>query len=53
MFWTTCTEKRDAIGAELCFRVLYYVSMILLFAFPPKLRYYEQMQLWHFGGAMS
>ena len=35
MLWSNRTEKRDAIGAELFFRVLFCVSVILLFAFPP------------------
>jgi protein-S-isoprenylcysteine O-methyltransferase Ste14 len=46
------SEKGDAIGAELLFRVLFYAGVILLFAFPPQ-RYYGQMQLWHFVNAMS
>ena len=53
MLWSNRTEKRDAIGAELFFRVLFYVSVILLFAFPPRTHYYAQMQLWHFGDAMN
>ena len=53
MLWSNRTEKRDAIGAELFFRVLFYVSVILLFAFPPRPHYYAQIQLWHFGDAMN
>lgn len=53
MFWSNRTEKRDAIWAELFFRLLFYVSLILLFAFPPRDHYYAQMQLWHFGDAMN
>ena len=53
MLWSNRTEKRDAIGAELFFRVLFYVSVILLFAFPPSPPYYAQMQLWHFGDAIN
>jgi hypothetical protein len=34
MFWSSRPAKRDAIGAELFFRFLFYVGMILLFAFP-------------------
>lgn len=52
MLWSNRTEKRDAIGAELIFRVLFYVSVILLFAFPPRPDY-AQMQLWHLGDAMN
>ena len=29
MLWSNRTEKRDAIGAEVFFRVLLYVSVIL------------------------
>lgn len=46
-------RKRDAIGAELFFRVLFYASLILLLAFPPGQHYYAQTQLWHFAGAMN
>jgi protein-S-isoprenylcysteine O-methyltransferase Ste14 len=53
MLWSDRPEKRDAIGAELVFRVLFYVSVILLFAFPARAQNYAQMQLWHFGGAMN
>ena len=53
MLWSNRTEKRDAIGAELLFRVLFYVSLILLFAFPPTRHYYAQTQLWHLGNAMN
>ena len=53
MLWSNRTEKRDAIGAELFFRVLFYVSLILLFGFPPSHHYYAQTQLWHFGDAMN
>jgi protein-S-isoprenylcysteine O-methyltransferase Ste14 len=53
MLWSNRTEKRDAIEAELLFRVLFYVSAILLFAFPARPRYRVQMQLWHFGDAMN
>jgi protein-S-isoprenylcysteine O-methyltransferase Ste14 len=53
MLWSNRTEKRDSIGAELFFRVLFYVGLILLFAFPPSHHYYAQMQLWHFGDAMN
>jgi protein-S-isoprenylcysteine O-methyltransferase Ste14 len=51
--WSNRTEKRDAIGAELLFRVLFYVSVILLFAFPLRIRDYPRTQLWHFGDPMN
>ncbi|MEP7365420.1 MAG: isoprenylcysteine carboxylmethyltransferase family protein [Acidobacteriota bacterium] len=53
VLWSSRTEKRDAIGPELLFRVLFYASVILLFAFPPVAHTYAQMQLWHFGAAMN
>jgi protein-S-isoprenylcysteine O-methyltransferase Ste14 len=52
MLWSSRTEKSGAIGAELLFRVLFYISLVLLFAFPPTQHYHEQLQLWRFGGAM-
>jgi protein-S-isoprenylcysteine O-methyltransferase Ste14 len=52
-FWSNRTEKRDAIGAELFFRVLLYVSLILLFAFPVNHTPYRQSELWLFGDALS
>ena len=51
--WSNRTEKRDTIGSELFFRVLFYVSLILLFALPLRHPYYAQTQLWHFGDAMN
>jgi protein-S-isoprenylcysteine O-methyltransferase Ste14 len=53
MLWSNRTEKRDAIGAELFFRVLFYFSLILLLAFPSGSHYHGQMQLWHFGDALN
>src|SRR5580704_8347736 len=53
MFWSNRTEKRDAIGAEIFFRVLFYAGFILLFAFPPGHPYYAQTQLWRFSDAMN
>jgi protein-S-isoprenylcysteine O-methyltransferase Ste14 len=53
MLWSNRTEKRDALGAELFFRVLFCVSVILLFVFPLRHPYYAQTQLWHFGDAMN
>jgi protein-S-isoprenylcysteine O-methyltransferase Ste14 len=52
-FWSNRTEKRDAIGAELFFRVLFYVSLILLFAVPANHTPYRQSELWQFGDALS
>ena len=53
MAWSNRTVKRDAIGAELFFRVSFCVSFILVFAFPPSHHYYVQRQLWHFGDALN
>jgi signal transduction histidine kinase len=51
MVWSSRPVRRDAIGAELFFRFLFYVGMILLFAFPNH--YYAQTQLWHFDDALN
>jgi len=51
--WSSRTEKRDGIAAELFFRVLFYVGLILLFAFPPIHQYYAQTQLWQFGDSIN
>jgi protein-S-isoprenylcysteine O-methyltransferase Ste14 len=51
--WSSRTEKRGGIGAELIFRVVLGVGMILLFAFPPPGQYFAQVQLWHLGDALS
>jgi len=48
MIWSDRTDKRDAVGAELFFRVFFYVGLILLFAFPAGTENYAQMQLWRF-----
>ncbi|HYA36117.1 MAG TPA: isoprenylcysteine carboxylmethyltransferase family protein [Candidatus Binataceae bacterium] len=53
MFWSNRTEKRDSIPAELFFRVFFYASLILLFAFPPSYRYFAQTQLWRLGDATN
>jgi protein-S-isoprenylcysteine O-methyltransferase Ste14 len=53
MLWSSRTEKRDAIGAELFFRVLFYSSVILLFAFPSSDSRYAQTQFWRLGAAMN
>ena len=47
MIWSDRTDKRDAVAAELFFRVFFYVGLILLFAFPVRTEY-AQMQLWRF-----
>lgn len=48
MIWSDRTDKRDAVAAELFFRVFFYVGLILLFAFPVGIEYYAQRQLWRF-----
>ena len=53
MLWSDRTEKRGAIGPELLFRVLLYVSLILLFTFPPGYQHYAQIQIWRFGGVTN
>jgi protein-S-isoprenylcysteine O-methyltransferase Ste14 len=44
--WSSRTEKRGGIGAELFFRALLGVGAILLFAFPQSPHYFAQVQLW-------
>ena len=52
--WSSRTEKRDGIGAELFFRVFLYAGAILLFAFPPPSdHHFAQIQLWHFGDPLN
>ena len=51
-FWSNRTEKRAGIGAELLFRALLGVGVILLFAFPLSL-HYPQAQLWRLGDALN
>lgn len=53
MLWSNRNEKRDALVAELFFRVLFYIGLILLLAFPPGSHSYGQMQLWHFGDLVN
>jgi protein-S-isoprenylcysteine O-methyltransferase Ste14 len=54
MLWSSRTEKRASIAAELCFRVLLYFGAILLFAFPPPSQHhYAQTQLWHLGDPLN
>ena len=47
MIWSDRTDKRDAVAAELFFRLFFYVGLVLLFAFPVRTEY-AQMQLWRF-----
>jgi len=47
MIWSDRTDKKDAVAAELFFRVFFYVGLILLFAFPVRTEY-AQIQLWRF-----
>lgn len=53
MLWSNRTEKRDAVWAELLFRLLFYTSLILLFAFAPGSKNYAQLQLWELGTVMN
>jgi len=51
--WSNRTEKKDAIGAEILFRVFSNAGLILLFAFPSGHQDYAKTQLWHFGHALN
>jgi protein-S-isoprenylcysteine O-methyltransferase Ste14 len=54
MLWSSRTEKRASIPAELLFRLVLYFGVILLFAFPPPSdRHYAQVQLWRFGDPLN
>jgi protein-S-isoprenylcysteine O-methyltransferase Ste14 len=53
MVWSGRTEKRGEIGAELFFRVVLYVGVILLFAVPSGEHIYGQTRLWRFGDALN
>jgi protein-S-isoprenylcysteine O-methyltransferase Ste14 len=53
MMWSSRSEKRGGVGAELLFRVLIYVAVILLFALPSRGRYFAQVRLWSFGDALN
>ena len=52
MLWSSRTEKRDGIGAELIFRLFGYGSILLL-AFPPSVHFFAQVQLWDLGDTLK
>jgi protein-S-isoprenylcysteine O-methyltransferase Ste14 len=51
--WSSRADKRDSLWAELRFRVLFYLSLVLLFAFPPGSPYYAESLLWQPGEALN
>ena len=53
MLWSSRTEKRGGIAAELGFRVLLYLGAIALFAFPSSGHHYAQVQLWSLADALK
>ena len=53
MLWSSRTEKRASIPAELLFRVVLYSGAILLFAFPSSGHRFAQTQLWHLGDPLN
>jgi len=53
MLWSGRTEKRGGIVAELFFRVVLYLGVILLLAVPSGQRIYAQTQIWHFGDVIN
>jgi protein-S-isoprenylcysteine O-methyltransferase Ste14 len=53
MVWSSRAEKRGSIGAELVFRALLYLSVVLLFAFPSSPNHYAQVKLWSPGDVLS
>ena len=52
MLWSGRTEKRGGIGAELIFRVLIWVSAVLLFVYPLP-NGWARAQLWSAGSAVN
>ncbi len=52
MLWSGRTEKRGGIGAELIFRVLIWVSAVLLFVYPLP-HGWARAQLWSAGSAVN
>ncbi len=53
MVWSSRAEKRGGIGAELVFRALLYLSVVLLFAFPSSPNHYAQVKLWSLGDVLN
>ena len=53
MLWSSRTEKRDGIPAELLFRLVFYFGVIMLFAFPSGDHHFAQIQLWQFGDPLN
>ncbi len=51
--WSSRTDKRDALGGELLFRTSFYLSLVLLFAFPPENTYYFKTLLWRTSDALD
>jgi protein-S-isoprenylcysteine O-methyltransferase Ste14 len=52
-FWSNRTEKRGGIGAEIAFRILFWVSAILLFAPLSDRLNYARLQFWHPNAALK
>lgn len=53
MLWSNRTEKRGGVGAELVFRALLWVSVVLLFALPSSSNHFAQVRLWSLGDVLS
>jgi len=52
-FWSNRTEKRGGIAADIAFRILFYVSAVLLLAPFSDRRYFAQVQFWHLNAALK
>jgi protein-S-isoprenylcysteine O-methyltransferase Ste14 len=52
-FWSNRTEKRGGIFADIAFRILFYVSAVLLLAPFSDRHYYAQVQFWHLNAALK
>jgi protein-S-isoprenylcysteine O-methyltransferase Ste14 len=51
--WSNRAEKRGGIGADVAFRILFWVSATLLLAPIPGRHFYAQVQFWHLDAAMK
>lgn len=52
-FWSNRTEKWGGIATEIAFRILFWVSAILLFAPFPDLHFRPQVQFWRLDAGMK
>ena len=53
MLWSSRAEKRGGVGAELIFRALLWVSVVLLFSYSSRPNHYPQIQFWSLGDVLN